>query len=218
MTSAAPVESTALSASVFPFASSVGPRLVRAALALAAVSALGGCALWTAMFSENPPEVPVPTPPTVASAPQAAVSAPVAPAPAVAVVEPTPAPVVSTPVNAPPPPTAAELTPPSPLPMAAAPTAHATSSAPGTSRTSKAVPTAAGFYINVGLFAVPTNGANAVHKLEAAHQPVFSEVIESKKGALTRVRVGPFAKRAEADAAAQKIHALKLDAVVFQRP
>lgn len=79
------------------------------------------------------------------------------------------------------------------------------------------VPTAPGFYINVGLFAVPTNGSNAVHKLEAAGQPVFFEVIDAKKGPLTRVRVGPFARRADADAAAKKIHALKLDAVVFQR-
>lgn len=165
------------------------------------------------MFSENPPEVPVPTPPTVASAPQAPVSAP---APALVASEPAPSPVVSTPVYVPPPPTPAEIIPPSPLPVAAAPTAPAPS-AHGTQSASKAIPSAAGFYLNIGLFAVPTNGSNAVHKLEAAHQPVFSEVIDSKKGPLTRVRVGPFAKRADAEAAAKKIHALKLDAVVFER-
>lgn len=219
MTSVATVSSTALSLTLLHGASAVGPRVLRSALALAAVSALGGCALWTAMFSENPPAVPVPTPPAMVGAAPAPAPAPAAPAPAMAASEPAPAPVVSTPVNAPPPPTAAELTPPSPLPVVATPAAvaPATSRASSTQRATKQAPTVAGFYINVGLFAVPTNGANAVHKLEAAHQPVYSEVIDSQKGALTRVRVGPFAQRAEADTAAKKIHALKLDAVVFER-
>ena len=80
------------------------------------------------------------------------------------------------------------------------------------------VPTDPGYYINVGLFAVPTNASNAVGILRGAKLPVFSEMVDSKtKGALTRVRVGPYAKKAEADAAAKKIKGLKLDAVVFQR-
>lgn len=179
-------------------------RLARTAVALAAVSALGGCALWRAMFGEAPAQEAAPA--VVASAPQAPASVPVASEPLA----------VTTPVSNPAPPTAAELTPPSPLPVAAAPTAPAgTASAPRLAVAQ--VPSAAGFYLNIGLFAVPTNGSNAVHKLEAAGQSVFFEVIDSKKGPLTRVRVGPFAKRADADAAAKKIHALKLDAVVFER-
>lgn len=194
----------------FCAAPSLGHRVARTVVALAAVSTLGGCALWRAMFSEAPPDVPVPTPLAVASAPQAPASAPAMP-------EPLPAPVVSAPVNNPAPPTAVELTPPSPLPVAAAP-AVAPASTPSVPRLPAAqVPSAMGFYLNIGLFAVPTNGSNAVHKLEAAGQPVFFEVIDAKKGPLTRVRVGPFAKRADADAAAKKIHALKLDAVVFER-
>jgi DedD protein len=73
-----------------------------------------------------------------------------------------------------------------------------------------------GFYINVGLFAVPTNGTQAYKKLEDAGLPVFSDGIKTKQGNLTRVRVGPFNTRAEADAAAKQITALKLDAVVFK--
>lgn len=183
----------------------MGQRVLRTVLVLAALSALGGCALWRAMFSDTPPQEPPSTPPAVASAPQAPASAPAAS-------EPVPAPVVSAPVSNPAPPTAAELTPPSPLLVAAPP------ASPGAKRLPAAqVPSAMGFYLNIGLFAVPTNGSNAVHKLEAAGQPVFFEVIDSKKGPLTRVRVGPFAKRAEAEAAAKKIHALQLDAVVFER-
>jgi cell division septation protein DedD len=74
-----------------------------------------------------------------------------------------------------------------------------------------------GYLINVGLFAVPSNGSNAHEKLKAAGMPVVSDFIESKKkGTLTRVRVGPFDNRAQADAAARQIRALKLDAVVVQ--
>ena len=74
-----------------------------------------------------------------------------------------------------------------------------------------------GYLINVGLFAVPSNGTNAHEKLKAAGMPVVSDFIESKKkGTLTRVRVGPFDNRAQADAAARQIRALKLDAVVVQ--
>jgi cell division septation protein DedD len=69
----------------------------------------------------------------------------------------------------------------------------------------------------VGLFAVPGNGSNAHEKLKAAGMPVVSDFIESKKkGTLTRVRVGPFDSRAQADVAARQIRALKLDAVVVQ--
>lgn len=74
-----------------------------------------------------------------------------------------------------------------------------------------------GFYLNIGLFAVPSNGVNAHKRLEAAGMPVFSDGIKNKKGALTRVRVGPFATQALAQAAAQKIHTMKMEAVVFQK-
>lgn len=73
-----------------------------------------------------------------------------------------------------------------------------------------------GFYINVGLFAVATNGTNAFHILEQAELPVFTDVIQSKKGPMTRVRVGPYLNKAQASAAAEKIKALQLEAVVFQ--
>lgn len=73
-----------------------------------------------------------------------------------------------------------------------------------------------GFYINVGLFAVPTNGTNAFRTLEKAELPVFTDVVKSKKGPLTRVRVGPYLSKALADAAAEKIKGMKLEAVVFQ--
>jgi cell division protein FtsN len=46
---------------------------------------------------------------------------------------------------------------------------------------------------------------------------VFTDVVKSKKGPLTRVRVGPYLSKALADAAAEKIKGMKLEAVVFQQ-
>jgi len=70
------------------------------------------------------------------------------------------------------------------------------------------------YLINVGLFANADNARKATAKLVDAGLPALSQEIPSAKGPRTRVRVGPFKTRTEADAAAQKIRALKLDAAV----
>lgn len=72
------------------------------------------------------------------------------------------------------------------------------------------------FHINVGLFASDTNARNAYAKLKQAGLPAYTQEVESKQGKRTRVRVGPFETRADAEAAAETIHALKLDAIVFE--
>lgn len=76
---------------------------------------------------------------------------------------------------------------------------------------------APGFYINVGLFAVATNGSNTYQRLKDAGLPAFTENLETAAGKLTRVRVGAYATRAKANAAAKKIRSLKLDAIVFTK-
>lgn len=73
------------------------------------------------------------------------------------------------------------------------------------------------FYINVGLFAKDTNARKAHAKLLAAGLAAFTQELNTRKGKRIRVRVGPFDTQSEADAAAEKIHALELDAVVFQQ-
>lgn len=73
------------------------------------------------------------------------------------------------------------------------------------------------YFINVGLFANPDNADNAHAKLLEAHLPsVTKELKSSKVPRLIRVRVGPFSGLDEANAAAVKIKALQLDAVVIQ--
>jgi len=58
------------------------------------------------------------------------------------------------------------------------------------------------------------NASNTLAKLEAAGLPATSQVLTTSQGPRTRVRVGPFAKRAQAEAAVKKIKALKLDAAL----
>jgi len=74
------------------------------------------------------------------------------------------------------------------------------------------------FMINVGLFADDNNARNAAAKLNDAGLTALQQVLHTSKGKRTRVRTGPYDTQAEADAAADKIHGLGLDAIVFQQP
>ncbi len=76
---------------------------------------------------------------------------------------------------------------------------------------------AAGFYINVGLFAEESNAKNAHTKLLDAGLTAFVQELKTAKGKRTRVRVGPFDTEAQAESAATKIRGLQLEAVVFQQ-
>jgi hypothetical protein len=114
---------------------------------------------------------------------------------------------------------AAALAPPVALPAAStgpseppveAPPPAATA-APAVSRRAQA----RGYGVAVGMFAVPANAERAVAKLTAAGLPALADAIESARGPLTRVRVGPFDNRAQADAAADRVRTLKLEARVY---
>lgn len=72
------------------------------------------------------------------------------------------------------------------------------------------------YYINVGLFANDWNARHAQAKLTNAGLVSFRQALVTSKGKLTRVRVGPFGSKAEAEAAVKKIHQIGLDAVVIQ--
>ena len=80
----------------------------------------------------------------------------------------------------------------------------------------EAVKAAHSYYVNVGLFAKDSNAHNAHAKLLAAGLPAHTHELKTTQGKNTRVRVGPFETRKQADAAVEKIHALKLDAVVVK--
>jgi cell division septation protein DedD len=117
-------------------------------------------------------------------------------------------------------------TPDQPLP----PAVTAGASAPGASATSTAADTSApkdtpvgtevrtrarGFGVSVGLFAVADNAQRVAATLSGAGLPVMADPIESARGPMTRVRVGPFPNRDEAEAAAVRVRGLGLEARVY---
>jgi hypothetical protein len=97
------------------------------------------------------------------------------------------------------------------------PQGQATPASETNADTASAVGTSPGFYINVGLFADESNARKAQSRLLNEGLPAFRQTLDSAKGARTRVRVGPFASRAQAESAASAIRALELDAVIFRK-
>lgn len=74
---------------------------------------------------------------------------------------------------------------------------------------------AARFIVQVGAFADADKAREVRAKLEHAGLKTYTQVLDTKDGKRTRVRVGPFASRAEADKAAARIHGLGLSASVL---
>ena len=165
-----------------------------------------------------PPAEPAP-PARPASAPASKAAAPT-PAPAK-----TATPAASTRASATPSPAASAASTPAPRREAAASRASAATKpkAPtsATAATDKPLPTvgaAAGYYINVGLFAEEANARKTQARLLNEGLPAFRQELDGAKGRRIRVRVGPYDSRAQADAAAESIRAMALDAVVFKQP
>jgi DedD protein len=71
------------------------------------------------------------------------------------------------------------------------------------------------FVVQVGAFADVTRAREARSKLEHAGLKTYTQIAETKDGRRIRVRVGPFADKAEADKAAQKITKLELPAAIL---
>ena len=144
-----------------------------------------------------PAPLPVPLPATPISAPAATPSAQKAPSPA-----PLLPPLPTLPAAPTPKPVAKPVI----KPIAAAPAPAKVEPA----KTDK-------FLINVGLFADENNARNAKTKLVDAGLSAFTEEAIYPKGKRIRVRVGPFETQTEADAAAEKIRNLGLEAAVFKQ-
>ena len=70
--------------------------------------------------------------------------------------------------------------------------------------------------IQVGAYTDATKVREARQKLENAGIKTYTQVIEGKDGKRTRVRVGPFDSKEEADKNAQKIRKLQLEASILK--
>ncbi len=196
------------------------------------VALVGGYVAWSvvpagrgaAVGSINTPQpVPRPAPQVATAAVPAAVSTPaLAPAP-VSPPEPAIKPVpVPTAVPAPvaEPGKAAPIEPPPPAPAVRRVPQAAPVQQPvlASASTAAAAQPSAGFAINVGLFADPANAGKAHARLIEAGLPAFTQTVTMAKGPRVRVRVGPFATGPEAEAAAERVRALGLEAQVFPLP
>jgi DedD protein len=71
------------------------------------------------------------------------------------------------------------------------------------------------FVVQVGAFVERDKARQAQQKLERAGLKNYTNVAETKNGTRIRVRAGPFASRAEADKAAEKIKGLDLPAAIL---
>ncbi len=71
------------------------------------------------------------------------------------------------------------------------------------------------FVVQVGAFADATKAKEARTKLERAGLKTYTQVVETKDGPRTRVRVGPFDNKAQAEISAAKIKALDLPASIL---
>ena len=90
----------------------------------------------------------------------------------------------------------------------------------GTPPAAKPAASAAGgdagrFIVQIGAFAESDKAQEARQKAERAGLKTYTQVVDTKDGKRTRVRVGPFSDRAEADKAAARIKALYLSASVL---
>ena len=71
------------------------------------------------------------------------------------------------------------------------------------------------FIVQVGAFSDAAKARETRMKVERAGMKTYTHVAETKEGKLIRVRVGPFANRADADKAAEKIKGLDLQAKIL---
>lgn len=71
------------------------------------------------------------------------------------------------------------------------------------------------FVVQVGAFADATRAKEARTKIERAGMKTYTQVVETKDGQRTRVRVGPFTDKNDADKVASKIKALDLPAAIL---
>jgi DedD protein len=71
------------------------------------------------------------------------------------------------------------------------------------------------FVVQVGAFADPAKASEARQKLEKAGLKTYTHVTKTAEGERTRVRVGPFGTRAEADRAASRVKGLSMPAAIL---
>ncbi len=180
-------------------------RLIGASL-LVVVAVVG----FPMVFDTQPRRIPVDLPIHIPAQPAVAPLTPVAAAPAAPPVQaaapaPSPAPAVVAPVQ----PVAKPVEKPAEKPAEKPPVKAA---APAATAKAPSKPDVAGerFVVQVGAYSDAASVRSVRQKIERAGLKTYTQVAKTSDGNRTRVRLGPFNSRAEADRAAQKIKSLGL--------
>lgn len=78
-----------------------------------------------------------------------------------------------------------------------------------------AATTGARLVVQVGAYADTRRAQEVRNRLERAGLRTYAQVAQTADGPRTRVRIGPFDSRAEAERAAERVKALDLPAVIL---
>ena len=81
-----------------------------------------------------------------------------------------------------------------------------------------AAPVKDGFVIQIGAFKDADNAKAVVARMKEAKLPVFTDAIPVKTGNVTRVRVGPFSTKEQADSALAQVKLAGVDGKVVPHP
>lgn len=74
------------------------------------------------------------------------------------------------------------------------------------------------YYLNAGVYAQPANVDAAVKKLKAGKLNPIVQTVSSKNGELTRLRIGPFDTRKQAEQAAVQARKLRIETTLIEPP
>ncbi|MBN9131766.1 MAG: SPOR domain-containing protein [Nitrosospira multiformis] len=112
----------------------------------------------------------------------------------------------------------------SPAPAAPRNEATATNAPPAAFRMEKAIKNAApvasreiSFVVQLGAFSTPAKAARQSEKVASQNFSAYTEIVKSGKEEVTRVRVGPFATREEAEKTREKLKNLGFEGVVTEK-
>lgn len=74
------------------------------------------------------------------------------------------------------------------------------------------------YYLNAGVYAQAANADRAVKQLQAAKLSTLRQTVSGRQGSMTRLRIGPFDTRQQAEQAAATAQRLRIESSVFQQP
>lgn len=159
-----------------------------------------------------PPDAGIEAAPAASAVVAAPAPAPPPSVPASAARAPTPAPAAVLPERPARPPAEEAPRPKPAAAPAAVPAVPASASAPATAASANQ---AARFVVQAGAYLDAASLRDARQKVEKLGLKTYTQVVETPSGKRTRVRVGPFENRAEADGVANRIKATGLSVVVL---